>query len=148
MSSDAKVAKDLVETLKDGQKGFAAAADKLTESKRPEWAATMTRLQQQRAGFSQEIVALGHEYGDDVDESGSVLGALHRGWLSLKDALTGDDPSGVLGAAVTGEDHTVSAYEDALKDKDLSDGFRTVITRQHGEIVAARNEVKGLHAAP
>lgn len=147
MSSDAKVAKDLVETLKDGQKGFAAAADKLKDSAHPEWATTMQRLQQQRASFAQEIVALGHEYGDDVDESGSVLGSLHRGWLSLKDALGGDDPSGVLGAAVTGEDHTVTAYEDALKDDELSGGFRTVIQRQHGEIVAARAQVKGLQTA-
>ena len=147
MSSDAKVAKDLVETLKDGQKGYAAAAEKLTDSKRPEWAATMTRLQQQRVQFAQEIVDLGHEYGDDVDESGSVLGTLHRGWLSLKDALTGDDPSGVLGAAVSGEEHTVSEYEKAVADKDLSDGFRTVLQRQHGEIVEALAEVKGLQSA-
>lgn len=147
MSSDAKVAKDLVETLKDGQKGYAAAAEKLTDSKRPEWASTMTRLQQQRVRFAQEIVDLGHEYGDDVDESGSVLGALHRGWLSLKDALTGDDPSGVLGAAVSGEEHTISEYEKAVADKDLSDGFRTVVQRQHGEIVEAMAEVKGLQAA-
>ncbi|WP_353650563.1 PA2169 family four-helix-bundle protein [Nakamurella sp. A5-74] len=147
MSSDAKVAKDLVETLKDGQKGFAASAEKLADSDRPEWAATMTRLQRQRTQFTQEIVGLGHEYGDDVDESGSVLGTLHRGWLSLKDALTGDDPSGVLGAAVTGEDHTVSEYEKALADTDLSDGFRTVLQRQHSEIVDARAEVKALQSA-
>ena len=94
-----------------------------------------------------EIVGLGHEYGDDVDESGSALAAVHRGWLSLKDALTGDKPSGVLDAAVSGDNHTVSEYEKALREDDLSDGFRTVIQRQHGEIVAARDEVKALQAA-
>ena len=86
------------------------------------------------------------DYGDDVDEGGSTLAAVHRGWLSLKDALTGDKPSGVLDAAVQGEDHTVSEYEKALKG-DLSEGFRKVLERQHGEIVAARDEVKALQTA-
>lgn len=146
MSADENTAKELVETLKDGQKGYAASAEKLADSDRPEWAETMRRLEQQRATFTQEIVAMGHDYGDDVDESGSALAAVHRGWLTLKDALTGDKPSGVLDAAVQGEDHTVSEYEKALKE-DLSDGFRAVVERQHGEIVAARDEVKALQTA-
>ena len=146
MSADEQAAKEIVETLKDGQKGYAASAEKLADSERPEWAATMRRLEQQRVQFAQEIVAMGRDYGDDVDEGGSALAAVHRGWLSLKDALTGDKPSGVLDAAVQGEDHTVSEYEKALKG-DLSEGFRTVLERQHGEIVAARDEVKALQTA-
>jgi uncharacterized protein (TIGR02284 family) len=143
MSADEKVAKELVETLKDGRTGFASAAEKLRDSDRPEVAATLERLSEQRAAFARDIVAMGHEYGDDVDESGTMTAALHRGWLSLKDALTGDDPSGVLGAAVTGEDHAVTEYEKALKE-DLSDGFRSVVQQQHAAIVAARDEVKAL----
>ena len=146
MSDDAKVAKDLVETLKDGERGFASAAEKLRDSDRAEWATTLQRLSEQRAGFRREIVEMGHEYGDDVDESGSVAAALHRGWISLKDAVTGDDAGSVLGAAVTGEDHAVSEYEKAEK-ADLSAGFREVVARQHAAIVAARDEVKALQIA-
>jgi uncharacterized protein (TIGR02284 family) len=146
MSDDAKVAKDLVETLKDGERGFASAAEKLRDSDRAEWATTLQRLSEQRAGFRSEIVAMGHEYGDDVDESGSVAATVHRGWISLKDALTGDDAGSVLGAAVTGEDHAVSEYEKAEK-ADLSAGFRAVVARQHAAIVAARDEVKALQIA-
>ncbi|MGJ7442490.1 ferritin-like domain-containing protein [Aquipuribacter sp. MA13-6] len=146
MSDDKNAAKNLVTTLKDGQKGFGEAAEKLTDSNRPEWATTMNRFAQQRTQFAQEIVALGHAYGDDVDESSSVAGAAHRGWLALKDAVTGDEPSGVLDAALQGEDHSVAAYEDALKE-DLSEGFRTVVQRQHAEVVAARDEVRALKAA-
>ena len=146
MSADAKVAKELVETLKDGEKGFASAADKLRDSDHPEAAATFQRLSEQRAGFARDIVAMGHEYGDDVDKSGSATAAVHRGWIALKDALTGDDAGSVLGAAVTGEDHAVSEYEKAEK-ADLSAGFRTVVARQHAAVVAARDEVKALHVA-
>ncbi len=146
MSDDEKVAKDLVETLKDGERGFASAAEKLRDSDRAEWATTLQRLAEQRAGFRREIVGMGHEYGDDVDESGSVAASLHRGWISLKDALTGDDAGSVLGAAVTGEDHAVSEYEKAEK-QDLSAGFRGVVSRQRAAVVAARDEVKALQLA-
>ncbi|CAN7217353.1 PA2169 family four-helix-bundle protein [Knoellia sp. LjRoot47] len=146
MSDDEKAAEELVETLRDGEKGFADAAAKLRDSDRAEWASVLERLAQQRAGFRREIVELGHEYGDDVDESGTAAAAVHRGWIALKDALTGDDAGGVLGAAVTGEDHAVSEYEKAL-EKDLSAGFREVVTRQHQAVVAARDEVKALQTA-
>ena len=146
MSDDEKAAEELVQTLRDGEAGYSAAADKLRDSDRSEWAATMQRLSEQRADFRREIVALGHEYGDDVDESGTAAAALHRGWISLKDAVTGDDAGAVLGTAVTGEDHAVSEYEKAL-EKDLSDGFRDVVSRQHQAVVAARDEVKALQSA-
>ena len=146
MSDDAKAAKELVETLKDGERGFAQAAEKLRDGDRPEWASTLQRLSEQRAGFRQEIISLGHEYGEDVDKSGTATGALHRGWIALKDALTGDDAGSVLGAAVTGEDHAVSEYEKAL-EQDLSPGFREVVARQHAAVTAARDEVKALQVA-
>lgn len=146
MSDDKKVAKELVETLKDGERGYASAADKVRDSERSAWAETLQRLSEQRAGFRSEIVALGHEYADDVDVSGTAAAALHRGWISLKDALTGDDAGGVLGAALTGENHAVSEYEKAL-EHDLSAGFREVVARQHAAVVAARDEIEALQAA-
>jgi uncharacterized protein (TIGR02284 family) len=146
MSDDAKAAKELVETLKDGERGFADAADKLRDGEHPEWATVLQRFSEQRAGFWREIVDMGHAYGDDVDESGTVAAAVHRGWIALKDALTGDDAGAVLKAALTGEDHAVSEYEDALK-MDLSAGFREVVVRQQAAVVAARDEVKALQDA-
>jgi uncharacterized protein (TIGR02284 family) len=146
MSDDAKAAKELVETLKDGERGFADAAEKLRDGEHPEWATTLQRFSDQRAGFWREIVDMGHDYGDDVDESGSVAAAVHRGWIALKDAVSGDDPEAVLKAALTGEDHAISEYEDAL-EKDLSAGFREVVVRQQAAVVAARDEVKALQVA-
>lgn len=143
MSADEKVAKDLVETLKDGRAGFAAAGEKLRGSDQPQLAETMQRFSDQRGEFARQIVEMGHEYGDDVDEGGSLAATLHRGWLKMKDAVTGDDAGAVLGAATTGEDHTVSEYEKAL-EQDLSDGFRAVVQQQHQAVVAAREEIKAL----
>jgi len=146
MTDDNGVAKELVETLKDGEKGYASAADKIKDGDHAAWAGTLQRFAEQRAGFHREIVALGHDYGEDVDESGSVAATFHRGWISLKDALTGDDPDTVLKAVLTGEDHAVEEYEKAL-DKDLSAGFRDVVSKQHAAVVAARDEVRALQKA-
>lgn len=142
MTDDKNAAKELVETLRDGEDGLRQTADKVRDEHAP-WAETLERYAQQRASFRQEIVDMGEDYGDDVDESGSVAAKAHRGWVGLKDALTGDDASAVLKAASDGEDHAVSEYEKAL-DQDLSDGFRQVVSRQHGEVKAARDEIKGL----
>jgi uncharacterized protein (TIGR02284 family) len=146
VSDDKQVAKELVETLKDGERGFSTAAEKVRDGDHPEWAPILERLSDQRVGFAREIVALGHDYGEDVDESGTVTARLHRGWISLKDALTGDDPEAVLKAALTGEDHAVSEYEKALQ-QDLSPGFHEVVSRQHAAVLAARDEVKALQTA-
>ena len=142
MSDDKNAGRELVETLKDGEKGLRQSADKVRDEHAP-WADTLERYAQQRADFHQEIVDLGHDYGDDVDESGSAAAAVHRGWVGLKDALTGDDASAVLEAAASGEDHAVSEYEKAL-DQELSDGFREVVSRQFGEVKKARDEIKAL----
>jgi uncharacterized protein (TIGR02284 family) len=146
MSDDAKAAKELVETLRDGEKGYTQAAERVRAGDHAAWAGTLERLAAQRREFRAEIVALGHEYGDDVDESGTATATLHRGWMALKDALTGDDPQGVLGAAVTGEDHAISEYDKAL-EQDLSEGFRSVVERQRSAVQAARDEVKALQQA-
>src|SRR6478609_9372335 len=56
VSDDNHVAKELVETLKDGERGFASAAEKLRDGDHAQWATTLQRLSEQRAGFRREIV--------------------------------------------------------------------------------------------
>ena len=142
MSTDETVTKDLIQTLEDGKEGFAKGAEKLESSKEPQLAATFRRYSEQRASFSAELDDLAAAYGDQIDQSGSVAGAIHRGWMSLKDALAGDDPDGVLDVAEQGEDHAVKEYERALANDDISEGLRVVVARQASEIGAAHAQVR------
>ncbi len=146
MSTDEAVTKDLIETLADGEEGFSKGADKLAESNSPELAASFRTFSQQRAGFCAELRSMAADYGDQINESGSIAAAVHRGWLSLKDALSGSDPKGVLDAAEQGEDHAVKTYEKAL-DADISDGLRTVVQRQFVDVKAAHDTVRNLRDA-
>ena len=143
MSTDRRVTKDLIETLEDGKDGFARAADKLAESDRPDLSTKMRGFSDQRARFSAELEQMAANYGDDIDEDGSIAGAVHRGWMAVKDAIAGSDPAGVLDAAEQGEDHAVAEYRDALS-KDISPNLRAVIERQFAEVQQAHDEVKAL----
>ena len=146
MSTDAAVTRDLLETIEDGKEGFAKGAEKLADSDRPELAATFRELSEQRAKFASELQGMAQAYGDDIRESGSLAGVQHRGWMSLKDALAGTDPEGVLDVAEQGEDHAVSVYETALA-QDISGDLRAVVERQFTEVRAAHNRVRSLRSA-
>jgi uncharacterized protein (TIGR02284 family) len=143
MSNDASVTKDLLQTLEDGRAGYEKGAEKLDSTDSPQLATTFRQYSEQRAGFAVELRTLAQQYGDDIDANGSLAGTLHRGWLTLKDALSGSSPEGVLDAAEQGEDHAVTEFEKALDD-DVSPELRTVVQRQLTEIRAARDDVKAL----
>ena len=144
MKSDMAVAKDLIETLEDGKNGFAAAAEKLAESDRPQLASKFRQYSSQRSQFADEIRAMAADYGDEIKEEGSLGAALHRGWMAIKDAATGSDAGAVLDVAEQGEDHAVAEYERALDNEEISIDLRDVLQRQYASVKAAHDEVRSL----
>jgi len=147
MSIDEEVTRDLVQVLADGEQGFSKVADKLATTTNPDWAPRFQELANQRAAFGMELRSLAADYGDDVADGGSIAGVVHRGWLTLQDAISGSDPNGVLDAAEQGEDHAVKAYAEAIQRSDLSAPLRAVIEHQYAEICAAHDFVRGLRDA-
>ena len=143
MSTDEKVTKDLLETLEDGNDGYTKGAEKLEGLSQPSLMATFQQFADQRRRFADELQGMAKSYGDDPDRSGSIAAAAHRGWMTLKDALTKDDPTAVLEVAAQGDEHAVKEYEKALDD-DISADLRAVVSRQLGEIRAAHATLKTL----
>jgi uncharacterized protein (TIGR02284 family) len=144
MSNDRKVTEDLIQTCKDGSEGFAKAADKLGEAGKDDLAAQFRSFGTERGQFASELEGLARQYGDDADAKGSVAAAVHRGWMSVKDALAGSkDPEGVLDVAEQGEDHAKSEYAKAL-DEDISPTLRTVVERQYAAVQHAHDTVRDL----
>jgi uncharacterized protein (TIGR02284 family) len=143
MSTDERVTKDLIETLRDGEKGYAQAAERIAETTRADLAVKFQAYSTQRGRFASELEAMAEAYGDDIDESGSLAGALHRGWMGIKDVLAGKDPDGVIEAVNSGESHAVSEFEKALQ-QDISANLRRVVERQHADIVVAAGDIKVL----
>ncbi len=146
MSTDEAVTKDLLETLEDGKDGYTKGAEKLSDLDDQALVVTFREFADQRGRFADELQQLAGVYGDDPERSGSVVAALHRGWMSLKDAVTKDDAKAVLDVARQGEEHAVSSYEKAL-DQDVSADLRTVVERQLVGIRAAEATISQLASA-
>src|SRR5439155_26081840 len=73
---------NLIETLKDGQKGFKEAADAVND---PQLKSLFTEYSQQRSRFASELQTEARSVGEAEPETGgSAAGAMHRGWINLK----------------------------------------------------------------
>lgn len=141
MSTDEKVASQLIKTLENGKVGFERAAEKLEASNRPDLSTRFREFAAQRAEMSHELESIANAYGDEIDQRSTLPGAVHRGWMAVKDALSGNDADGVISAAEQGEDHALAEYRDAL-EADLSPEFRPVLQRQMASVQAAHDFVR------
>lgn len=143
MSTDQKITQDLVKIAHDGHEGYTKGAEELTGSDHPELAVTFQANAVERQKFATELQALAATYGDTVQEKGSPVAALHRGWMALRDAVTGSGPDSVLKTAIQGEDHAIKEYEKAL-EAEISDGTRTIAQRQLAALQSDRQELQRL----
>jgi uncharacterized protein (TIGR02284 family) len=129
----------LIELNRDGQKGFQEAAEKIET---PEIKTFCLEQSRSRAQFVGELQAQVQSLGDEPENTGSVAGALHRGWIDLKSALGGGDHA-ILAATETGEDHAVNEYKKAL-DETLPASVRDIVERQFQSVKQAHAKVKGM----
>jgi len=134
---------NLIETLKDGEQGFRESADKMNSTS---YAATFRSIASERASAASELQAEVARLGGKPETSGSASGALHRGWIGLKAALTGGSDHGILEEAERGEDNAVKNYRDALS-KDLPTDIRAVVERQYRQVQQRHNEVRAMRDA-
>lgn len=131
---------NLIETCKDGQEGFKQAAEGVQTS---ELKSVFYEYGQQRAQFTGELQTLVRELGGDPETSGSVTGALHRGWINIKSAVTGQDDAAILNEAERGEDVAKNAYKGAL-EQNLPANVSQVIQQQYAQVQQAHDRVRDL----
>jgi uncharacterized protein (TIGR02284 family) len=134
---------NVIETLKDGEQGFRDSAEKLRNS---EYAAFFRTCASQRASFASELQSEVARLGGRPETSGSASGAMHRGWVGLKTALTSNKDHAILEEAERGEDTAVRSYRDALT-KDLPADIHSIIDRQYKQVQEVHNKVRTLRDA-
>jgi uncharacterized protein (TIGR02284 family) len=132
---------ELVETLKDGQKGY---ADAMTDVEDASLKDTFKTYAAQRAEFITEIEDQMYKLNLKPDEESSVTGTIHRAWIDLKAAITSKDSKAVLSECERGEDYAVKAYQVALKAQDLPAPLKSVIEKQYQGVRAAHDKIKML----
>ncbi len=134
---------NLIETCKDGENGFRTAADGVKNS---ELKTLFTNYSQQRAKFAAELQGEVSGLGGDPEKTGSVVATLHRGWINIKSAVTGESEAAVIAECESGEDSAKANYEEALKE-DLPAQVKSTIERQYGMVKEAHDRIRDLKRA-
>ncbi len=134
---------NLLETCRDGEYGFNASAEHVKS-------AEIKTMLMQHAGEcrsgGQELQALIRQLGGESDDGGSMSGALHRGWVSVKGSLSGYSDKAMLEECERGEDSAVASYRKALKEN-LPSAIRSVVERQAQGVQRNHDQVKAMRDA-
>ncbi|GAB3253019.1 ferritin family protein [Chitinimonas naiadis] len=130
----------LIEVCKDGEYGF-------NECARHTGTNAIKSIFLKRAGECQlaadELQALVRQHGGVAEEGGSLIGAVHRGWVTVRSGLSSDDDLAMLEECERGEDRAETEYGKAL-GLELPTWVREVVIRQYEGVIANHDHIKSL----
>ncbi len=132
------VLKNVIDTAKDGEKGFREAAEHF---KSADLKSMAQRVSAERASFARELEP---ELQTDAKKpsEGSMEGSMHRAWIDIKTALGGGDQT-ILDWLEQGEDRAKKVYSEALQAT-LPTATQQIVRRQHDRVLATHDQVKAL----
>jgi uncharacterized protein (TIGR02284 family) len=134
------VVENLIETNKDGQKGYQDAAQHVKRSDLKTYFNEQSLERSRFAGeLEAELVRLGTP---DKKVSGSASAAVHRAWIDTKVALGGGDKT-ILESIEKGEDNAKDTYNKALTGS-LPGDLIEIVRRQAAGVQRAHDKVKML----
>lgn len=134
------VLNDLIESARDGEYGFMSCAEHADSA---QLKSVFQRHAQECAAAAVELEHEIRRLGGEPASGGTVAGALHRGWVSVKSALSIRDDKAVLQECERGEDAAVARYRKALKNG-LPADVRTLVERQAQGAQRNHDEVRAL----
>ena len=134
------VLNDLLETSRDGEQGFRASAE---QAQTGELQNLLARRANECASAAAELEQAVRTHGGTPADGGTVVGAMHRGWVSIKTALMANDDKAVLEECERGEDAAVASYRNALQ-KALPPGVRALVERQAQGAQRNHDEIRAL----
>ena len=143
MPSDAEVIStlnELIETCRDGQEGFRAAAEGVQDAELRE---LFRRHSLQRADFVGALQDEVRRMGGEPEQTGSLVASLHRGWMGLRAALEGGDDRAIVSECERGEGVALETYRAAL-GADMPASVRALVERQFAEVKEAHNLIRNL----
>ena len=144
MANDDQSIKHLISVLKDSERGFNDIGEHLKHDEHRSYFMEEARV---RGSYAQELERAVNRVTDgNVDESGTIAGAVHRTWGDLKARLGGGDHT-LLETAEQGEDIAKKAYQDALDDQSVSDTIRALIAQQAEHVRRSHDLVRGFRNA-
>ena len=141
MASTTSILNNLIETSKDGEKGFRTSADNAKDS---ELKQLFRKRAEDCARGASELQAIVSRLGEEPERTGSVAGAIHRGWVNIKASVSSDDDVAILEECERGEDVAKASYSKALESDDLSPEARAVVQKQYEGVLRNHDQVRAL----
>jgi uncharacterized protein (TIGR02284 family) len=130
----------LIETCRDGARGFQLAAEHVGSQ---DLKAFFVETARQRERFAAELLPHAQRLGGGQDAEGTRLGAVHRSWMKVKDAVTNYDEDAIMVEAIRGENVAANTYAEAVMAV-VPPEARPIIDRQYEQIRSAQRELDQL----
>lgn len=133
---------ELLEKNYDAEKGFKKAMEKTENSSLKNFFKKQAVI---RNRFKTEIEKELHNLNAHPKlKDGHETGAIHRVWIDLKTAFSGNDDEAILEECLRGEKASAKEYEGKLNKGHFSPQVRTILTSQLHEIKNTISTVKRL----
>lgn len=143
-SKDITVTNTLIATTLDSVKGYRDASED-SEAGNSAFFASMA---EERSRVASDLQAYVRSLGGDAEDDSTLAGALHRGFMNLKDAVASRDEKAIINEVERGEDYLKGKYETALDDVDLQPGTRTALQKAYQSVKAGHDKISAMkHAA-
>lgn len=126
----------LIETCRDAARGFELAAAHVDEE---HLKAFFTEMAGQRKSFADELEPHAQRLGGSGAGDGTASAALHRAWMTVKDAMR-YDADGILAEAVRGEAAAANVYAAEMQGV-LPPEARTIIERQYAMVLGSQRRL-------
>ncbi|UYZ59914.1 PA2169 family four-helix-bundle protein [Hymenobacter latericus] len=140
------VLNELVETLKDGERGYSEA---LTDVKDQDLKQVFKQYAVQRDSYLTELENAMHNLNMRPAEAkegklDSVVGTAHRAWINIKSVVTGNDRKAILDECERGEDYAVKAFQKAVQSESLPHEIKSIVEKQYNGIKQAHDQIRSL----
>ncbi|MCU7616307.1 PA2169 family four-helix-bundle protein [Chryseobacterium sp. PBS4-4] len=137
------VLNDLLNITNDRIQGFSKVEEKVWDKHsllRDDYDQMVKESQEMKS----ELIGLITERGGEPDDTSSAAGAIHRTWIDVKNAFTGDNPEATLENVVFGEKSAIAAYQEALQSDKLCPQSTVVVADQLEQLKSSYSKFQTL----
>ncbi|QDP84272.1 PA2169 family four-helix-bundle protein [Chryseobacterium sp. SNU WT5] len=124
------VLNDLLTKNYDAEKGYKEAGEKIEHTSLRSY---FEKQAENRYSFGHKIKEMIVKYGGTPDKGTSIVGDLHRTWISLRDAFASGDKA-IYDECIRGEESFSNEYGEVLADDVLPPDVREMVTMQKDSV--------------
>lgn len=142
--SDTATLNTLIGTLIDSVTGYQKAA---LDTDNRQYAEMFNARAQERQAAITKLQAAVARLGGDPTSDGTTAGAVHRGWIDLKEAVVGRNDEAIVNSVESGEDYLKEKFETALSNKDLPAEAQAAVQEAWQSVKAGHDQMSQLKHA-